>query len=191
MDFTSSLIGPESSATAAAPASPAAPSLMDVGQLAELPPVRALLEGKPAAIYAEEGINTPLTQTIGQNFKKIGELGLALYRSPNKKMIMFNPQAIDVNELRQADNEGKLDSVAISLEAFEAGGAPTAAQTAASAPAPQPGVAPAPLTKGLTPRAQSKLAGTRIGALMDDESPSKRKVPGGGKILNSLMERAI
>lgn len=186
MDLTSN-IGPEQSA----PASPAPETTdTDLGTLAELPPVRALLEGNPGAIYAPEGINTPLTQTIGQNFKKMGELGLALYRSPNKVMVMFNPNVVDPDDLRAADKAGKLDTVAKPLAAFEGEQAPVAGSAAPAAPSPV-GAPVAPINEGLTPRAQSKLAGERLSALKDNPAPSKRPVPGAGRILNGLIERAV
>lgn len=158
-----------------------------VDQIAELPPIRAVLEGKPAAVWAPEGINTPETQIIGRNLKKVGELGLALYRSPNKKMVLFNPALLPPADLKAADAAGKLDEVAAPLESFSA--APATEAPAPGAEQPAPG-AQQPVTSGLAPRAQSKLAGTRLKALMDEEEPSKRTVPGGGKILNSLFSRA-
>lgn len=190
MDFTNSLIGPDQADAATAATPETNTGELPVDQIAELPPVRAVLEGKPAAIYADETVNSPLAHTIGKNFKKVGELGLALYRSPNKVVVMFNPAVLDPSDLRAADRAGKLDDVAVSMASFESTGAPKTPESAPGAPEPVSG-APAPVSEGLTPRAQSKLAGKRITALMDDEAPSKRPVPGAGKILNGLLERAV
>lgn len=184
MDFTSALAGPET-APEAAPAKQEPSYNLSTEQLAELPPVRAVMQGKPSAIYADENATSPLAISIGRNFQKIGELGLALYRSPSKRVVLFNPSVLDSKDLLAADKAGKLDSIAAPLESFDAAPAPQAAASVTEPPAP------VPFTKGLTPRAQSKLAGTRISALIDDEPPSKRPIPGGGRILNSLLERAV
>jgi hypothetical protein len=181
MDSPTSTIGPEPAGQPAADQN----FNLEVNQVAELPPVKAVLEGKTAAVYADENATSPLALSIGRNFTKLGELGLGLYRSPSKKVVMFNPNVIDGAELKKADQSGQLDKIAVSLDTFEQAQAPAAGEESPAAGATQP------LSKGLTPRAQSRLAGTRIKALMDDEEPTARPVPGGGRILNSFLQRAV
>jgi hypothetical protein len=184
-----SLIGQNDPASPGAqiqPESPEAPAAgqLDLDQVAELPPVKQVLAGAPPAVWVPEDFSSPLTKILGANLPALGELGLSLYRSPNKRLILFNPQVIPSEQLQKLDAEGKLDSVAAPLEGLETPEAPTAPQAAPIAAGPVSGA------PGLAPRAQSKLAGARLNSLMP-KSPSQQAAPGAGKVLNSLLTRAI
>lgn len=166
------------------PEQPEAPADLPVEEVAALPPVKAVIEGQPPAVYVPEGTRNPMTDILTANFPKLGELNLSIYKSLDKKIVLFNPEKLPAETLQQADKAGNLDSVAAPLDAILNAPAPGEGEQAPASPAPQP------MTPGITPRAQSKLAGKRIASLME-KSPTDRPVAGGGRILNSLLQRAV
>lgn len=167
-------------------AQPSAPATEQT-DLSTLPPVQAVLAGQPPAVYVpavELSQQSPVVQTLAANMEGLAELGLSIYRATDK-VVLFNPELVGEDQLRQADESGQLESLASPLESLMGGEGSPAPQTPAGAPTPTPGAAT------ITPRTQAKLAGTRLQHLIDDDKPSERKIPGGGKILNSLLKRAV
>lgn len=154
-----------------------------------LGPLQAVAKGEPPAVFADLSKPTPAIELIANNLQALGQLGLQLYRGQNA-VVLFNPQIVPPETVKQADQTGQLASVAAPLDSLLSGegseqapaaeGAPEAAQ-----PSAQPTVAPAPAQE------KTKLSGLRIKGLMDNEAPSDRPAPGQGKILNGLLKRAV
>lgn len=179
MAILDSLIG------AGAPQTPA-PSDAATGsleQLAELAPVKAVLDGEPPAVSVPPlpmEQQPPVVQTLANSIPQLNELGLSVYRSNDDAVgvVLFNSELLTAEEVQEADKAGSLGSLVTPLDSL-LNGPPAKSQPGPAATTPPPTPAPVP--------ANTKMQGRRLKALVEDEQPTERKLPAGGRVLNSLL----
>jgi hypothetical protein len=156
------------------------------------PIIFALAKGNPGAVSAPKKTKDPVVQAVIKNAESLVAAGFGIYESIDKKNdVLFNTQAIDVGDLQEADQQGRLLEIAplfstVTGPAPAGSGAPSAAGApAASAlpPASAPESQPAP-------GVQNKLATTRMKNLMPS-SPTGGPAPGAGQILNSILKQPV
>lgn len=115
--------------------------------------------------------------------------GVGIYRPHTSDLaaILFNQEQVPVKTLENMDKAGKLSEAFPSIMTFLGGpGTPKADADSSTGPAPVP-VMPAP-TFGA--RASTKVATARVNAL-GGTAPSDRIRPGGGTVLNGLLQRPV
>ncbi len=183
---------------AATPAAPAAPA--EEGDTAGLPEellaqpfMNALLQGKPAAVYVQNESPPPEAQLILDHADALGEAGFRIYPSTTKPVtVFFNALALSPDDLKAADEGGKLDAVAVPFEELQevfAGarkGVETAPTDESGAPM-APSAAPAPAN---TPPTNPKLAAARI-KNMSPGTPTSGPAPGQGRLLNNILKPVV
>ena len=200
-----SLIGPTQTGGAvlerpAAPPAPAAttPSPEVDPKVANSPPIQAVLAGNPPAVWADTENPGAGAVFIAQNLPSFGQLGLGLYRAPDKA-VLFNQQVLSPEQVKQMDASGELDSVAPPIESFFPN-LPTEAQASeGTMPSPDAAVAPEAVSgaaggipaglPGGIPPAAPKATAMRLEQLQP-KAPSQRPAPGQGLVLNGLLRRA-
>jgi hypothetical protein len=165
--------------------------------IAEAPPVKAVLAGEPPALWASTEEPNLGALFVSENLPALGQLGLGLYRGKDR-VVLFNQQMLPPEKIKALDAAGQLDSISAPIDSLlgaaspapgpGVSGAPAGAGAAgnalpASAPAPAP--APAPPVAPAGPQA----AAMRIQQLQP-KTPSERPLPGQGVVINGLMRRA-
>lgn len=172
--------------TAEAPA-PAEDTTGDIpDEVLQIPMMRGLLEGKPAAVYDVTGSKIPVMEAIPRNAKSLVNAGIGFYKSKDKALnVMFNTQFIPLSDIEKADKEGKLTEVAEPLGAvlsaydsvLNEGAAPAAAPSAMPV-----SNTPAPVQRKLT---TARLQNISLG------TPTSGPAPGGGRVFNNVLKRAV
>ena len=185
-------------ASAPAPA-PAAPEGGDEGSIPEavleIPEFSGLLEGKPAAVYVDNGFKSPETDTIMQHTDELAQAGFGFYPGKDGKTnVVFNTQFISPEEIQKADAEGKLRDIATpfaelkaSFDSVIGSGTSGAAPSDAAAPAP----ASSPALPAPAPASVSKKLATQRVNNVAPSSPTSGPVPGQGRILNSILKQPV
>ena len=194
-------------APAAAPAAPAAePAKGEAGDLPEallkeVPALQLLMQGSPPATIAPKDAEYPELKVVAKHVKDLGAAGFGVYQTADKKnVVFFNGLLVTPDDLKAADEAGKLDQIAVpyadlrtALEggAGEASGTAPAAE-AAGAPnmAPAAAVAPAGAGAQPSPAVDARLNAARITNL-NVGSPTSGPAPGSGRILNNILKPAI
>ena len=125
------------------------------------------------------------------------QAGISIYktRDPQVSAVLFNPETISEKQVAHLDTAGKITSVFPSTATLLAG--PSGAPADAAAPTDGSGDSEAAMTVPVLPRpnfggmSPATMTNSRMMALNGGSEPSKRLVPGAGKIINGLMERAV
>lgn len=205
IDLTS-VLGAAPAAPAPAPDASAAPAAPGEGSgesgipeaVLQIPEFSGLLEGKPAAVYVENGFKSPETEVIMQHSKELADAGFGFYPGKDGKTnVVFNTQFISPAEIQKADAAGKLRDVATPFEELKAsfdavtgGSQPApdagAAPDASAAPAASSPALPAPAPAGVN----KKLATARVNNVVPG-APTSGPTPGQGRILNSLLKQPV
>src|SRR6185436_5245924 len=155
-------------------------------EVLEIPTMFGLLNGAPPAVWAEAGRKDPEIQTVVKNAKPLEESGLGFYKSKDNKItVMYNSAFVDQAELAKADDAGTLTQLVPSYDNVRK----NAESAISGAPSALPG---APVAAGSPPSsaAQKSLAGKRAKNLQVGE-PTSGAVPGGGRILNSVLKNVL
>lgn len=194
---------PAAEPAAAPPADATAKEAGDLPEalLKEVPALQLLMQGSPPATIAPKDAEYPELKVVAKHVKDLGAAGFGVYQTADKKnVVFFNGLLVTPDDLKAADEAGKLDQVAVpyadlrtALEggAGEAGGAaaqPEAAGAANMAPAAP--VAPAAPGAQASPAAAERLNAARITNL-NVGSPTSGPAPGSGRILNNILKPAI
>jgi hypothetical protein len=115
------------------------------------------------------------------NVRSLTKLGLGMLVGKDDRMVFFNPQVLKIDEVKQIDQHGAVDKIFPDLASLAGGAAPPpeASPAAPSTPAPSSPVPPAP--PGVL---EKRLTGAK------PVPPAKQVVPGGGGILQGILDRA-
>ncbi len=147
--------------------------------------VFAVAKGSPGAVSAPKKSKDPVVKSVIKHAEPLVAAGFGIYESIDKKTdVLFNTQTVDVGDLQEADQQGRLMDVAPLFSSVQgtpaAGAAPAAAlPSAPMTPESQP-----------APSVQNKLATQRTKNLMPT-SPTGGPAPGAGQILNSILKQPI
>lgn len=205
MNALSDLMPAGAPAAQIAPAgSPEIPALADKPALPDIPeaPLRVLRGIKngqlPGAVIPE---GAPAGKS-GLTPEGLVELGIDVYRPKTKGLagVVFAPEHLSLKEVQHLDKAGKLQDVFPNIMSLLGDGAPTgdsaggpledtAGNSDANPDAPTP-----PQSVPVLPRptfgsdAQNRAVSARATAIQGDV-PSKRPLPGAGKVLNGLFAR--
>lgn len=195
----------------AAPAAQAAPgeagAAPEVAEdLLRIPAFAGLFAGEPPALSAsgQEMAKRPEGKLIQENVDGLKKMGIGLYRSIGGDVgVLFNQFYISGEELKAADEAGKLQEVAPPFDAVNQQVAgmgqdqhPAAKKRqqpqgfkTAPAPAPpqmgSPVTAPAPATPKDIKAQQARMKNMQPG------SPTSGPKPGAGRLLNSILKPVI
>jgi hypothetical protein len=152
------------------------------------PVIFALAKGKPSAVSAPKKSKDPVVKSVIDNAESLVASGFGIYESIDKKTdVLFNTQAVDVGDLQEADQQGRLLDLA-PLFSSVTGAAPAGAGATAPAPSALP-PASAPESQP-APSVQTKLASARTKNLQMP-SPTGGAAPGAGQILNSILKQPV
>lgn len=157
-------------------------------EVLKIPLIGGLLEGKPAAIYDLANSKIPPIEAITRNAKLLTETGINFYKSKDGALsVMFNSQFISQKELEKADKDGKLTEIAEPLASVMAAYDSVLSESAAPAGS-APSASPAPQSPN-TP-INKRLTTARLQNL-EPGSPTSGPAPGGGRIINEVLRRAV
>lgn len=193
---TSDPMGPEAAAPPAAPTEPAAPEDSTKSAQAELPEavlkipaISALLAGSPPATYAAENSKSPELKVLEKNIDPLTKAGFGLYRTKDKSnFVLFNNLILSPEEVKKADAEGKLDSIAAPFEDLNASmsegfkGSESDGEAFAT-PAPPAGQPP-------SAAAQKKTQNQRLKNVQPG-GPTDGPQPGAGRVLNNILKPVV
>lgn len=168
-----------------------------------VPAFSAVVAGQPAAVSASlaEMDKSPEAEVLRKHKDEMMQAGLGLYRSLSGDIgVIFNNFYISPEELKAADKAGALQQVAPPLQQVNQSVATSgdqhpvlthSGQVPASFATPPPPVMP---TSSAAPKpaaaAQAKLSNQRAKNVQVG-SPTSGPRPGAGRILNSIMKRAV
>jgi len=194
LDDVSGAIVPGIPETAAAPAAavPGGEATIPDSVL-EIPEFSGLLEGKPAAVWTEQGDKNPVIAPILESADALINAGFGFYHSKDESTdVLFNTQFVSEDEIKKADDGGKLREIAAPLgellSSYEALLAPGGPESASGAPPPSaaptaPGASvPASVEKKLT---TARLKNVAVGG------PTSGPLPGAGRLLNQLATPVV
>ena len=175
---------------------PAAPMQMNPAAMLDLlpadvldnPVIFALAKGRPGAVSAPKKSKDPVVKSVIDNAESLVASGFGIYESIDKKTdVLFNTQAVDVGDLQEADQQGRLLDLA-PLFSSVTGAAPAGSGAAAPAPSALP-PASAPESQP-APSVQNKLMAARTKNLQPS-GPTGGPAPGAGQILNSILKQPV
>jgi hypothetical protein len=148
----------------------------------------SVAKGNPGAVSAPKKSKDPVVQSVIKHAEPLVAAGFGIYESIDKKNdVLFNTKTLDVGDLQEADQQGRLLEIAPPFDAV--GGAQPA--TAGAAP-PSGALPPAPAAPESQPASsvQNKLASARTKNLQP-AGPTGGPAPGAGQILNSILKQPI
>lgn len=192
----------------APPAAPEAEGEQGAGlpdELLQIPALQGVFAGSPVAFSATlvDFQKRPEGQLIGKNMKGLQSSGIGLYRSLDGNLgVLFNQLKISGDQIKQADQGGKLLELAppfdeVNASLGQSGGAnPVLAAGAPTGPAAMPPTPPqmgqAPMAGGKAPSAaaQKKVMTARI-TNSQMGSPTSGPRPGSGRLLNSILKPVV
>lgn len=197
---------PAASPAAAIQAAPAPNNFAATAQNADthkpLQVLKAVASGELPGVAIPKNapkIASPLT---GQD---VLSLGLGFYKPKDDDLaaVLFNPKKVPVSTLQALDKKGSLDKAFPSITSFldgEEGKAPATKDspinnlnlTGSPAPA-DAGAATVPVLPRPTfgAAAQKTLATKRTNLIAGNVAPSARPIPGGGSVLNGLLQQPV
>lgn len=173
-------------------------------EILQIPAMQAVFAGQPAAVSAplEAFSKRPEAKLIADNRDALMRAGMGLYRSLGGDLgVIFNQLRLNGEQLKQADQAGKLleiappfdavnQSVASSGENNPVMNAQVPGGAAGAVPAPSQFDSavrgPAPLPAG----AQKSLTNARIKNQMLGK-PSEGPKPGAGRLLNNILKPVL
>jgi hypothetical protein len=173
------------------------------GDVANSAPVKALMTGKPPAVWASTDTPNEGALFVAKNLPAFGQLGLGLYRGKDR-VVLFNPQLIPAAKVKALDGAGQLDTLAAPIDTLLAPAAdsPAGPESAPgnapglSAPAGPVAAAPGPAAPAPAPAPMAGIHASPPSASMarlqqlQPKAPSERPLPGQGAVINGLLRRA-
>lgn len=127
---------------------------------AELPPPLPQLQAGelPAVlvppITQEMLAADPVIDVIVNNFPKLGELGIEYFEASDLSTVLYNPAAVTLEQLQEADQNGTLNQIAVPLGAAEG--------PQGSAPTPGGEMAPLAAEQAPAPAGEARLQTARV-----------------------------
>lgn len=171
----------------------------------KLHPIQAMIAGAPAAVSAPIASfkKSPEAEKIVKYAPQLQEAGFGFYKSLSGDLgVIFNSLHIHPQDLQNADKQGKLEQLAppwnhvdhiISKSGINhpaLSGKPVPGAPASPMPPPPPqagsGLMPKPEPAGVA----KKEATARLLALQPG-APTSGPVPGGGRLLNSILKPVV
>jgi len=157
------------------------------------PVIFALAKGTPGAVSAPKKSKDPVVKSVIDNAESLVASGFGIYESIDKKTdVLFNTQAVDVGDLQEADQQGRLLELAPSFDSVKGPSAPAGAGAPAAGGAPAASALPpvsAPESQP-SPSVQNKLMAARTKNLQPS-GPTGGPAPGAGQILNSILKQPV
>lgn len=102
------------------------------------PPLPQLQAGEVPAVLVppitQQMMSDPMIDAVVSNFPKLGELGLEYYEAQDLSTVLYNPDLVTAEQLKEADKNGTLAQIAQPLGAVSGEGASVASPAAQSAP---------------------------------------------------------
>lgn len=202
-------VSPEDETVTAPPAVETAEEAAEGGlpdELLQIPALQGLMSGQPPAVsVALKGFgNRPEARLITDNKRQLQEAGLGFYRALDGTTgVIFNSLYVKPQDIQAADKAGRLTELAPSFDevnsaVLQAGpdnpvmrmGAVPGGPAGAAPAVPQMGSMSGMRMSGLSGAAEKKLTTARLKSLQQGP-PSSGARPGGGRLLNAIMGRAI
>lgn len=150
----------------------------------EIPLMRGILEGAPAAIYTPVGTKGPEIETVLKHGKDLNAAGVGFFRdSANKLDVIYNSAYITKDLLEAAAKKNKIPEVAEPLSEVTA-------RVNAAVGAPAVGGAIATTAGTEMNLSETPINTARINNLQPG-SPTSGPQPGAGRILNNLTKPVI
>jgi hypothetical protein len=161
-------------------------------EVLQLPFMAALLQGKPAATYVDNDAPPPEAEIILKYADPLADAGFRIYASKSKPVTVFyNAAVLPPEEVQAADNEGKLDQVAVpfsELQELFAGIKREGGGEASPEAAPAAGAAPAQPMGG--PPVNQQTTNARVRNLAPG-APTSGPTPGQGRIMANITKPVI
>jgi len=160
-------------------------------EVLELPIMRGLLEGAPAAVWAPIGTKGPEIATVLKHGPELIKAGFGFYRDEKSKLdLFFNRRFITPELIEAAAKKGKLKEVASPLAEVSAAingavGEPAGVVEPGGAGAVGPVGASGPSILAETPVNTARLNNLQPG------SPTSGPQPGAGRVLNNIIKPTI
>lgn len=196
-----------------ASAQPAPPAVEGTGnqaaipdEILQIPAFQGLMTGQPPALSADlkSFDNRPEGELLAKNKDTLMQAGIGFYRALSGTTgVVFNSLYLSPEDLKKADKEGRLSQIAPSFDdvnqAVMSSGADNPVLAAARVPAgPSAGAAPQPPqtgspippSSGPPASAQKKLTTARLKNLQAGP-PSSGARPGGGRLLNRILQQPV
>lgn len=148
--------------------------------------LRAVSAGQlPGVLVPDDAPSIPSNLTPDD----IANAGVGLYKptTPKIAVVLFNQKQVPLEKLQSLDKEGKLAESLPSITSLLGGPSAPAADAA-----PAPGATTAANLVPVLPRSAGghDAAMLRMKSLLPVD-PSQRQVPGGGTVLNGLLQRPV
>lgn len=157
--------------------------------------VRGIASGQLPGAYIPE--SAPKSEA-NVSPEDLSAQGVSLYRpqTPGIAAVMFNSEVVPIEKIKELDASGTLTKTFPSVTDLMAGpsaeaGATPEAPAEAAEPAQQPSAVPVLPRPTFGGAAARKVSTARLAALGGGVEPSKRLIPGGGSVLNGLVQRAV
>lgn len=157
-----------------------------------IPEFAGILQGAPPAVTVPQDAAGPEVEVVVKNADRLKQAGIDFAKVSTGDTVVYNTQFIDAGQIALADKKGMLQELAppwsevkASIETATKGEpAPTGKveETLTGAPGPMPKPAPA--------SAMKSVANARI-KNVSPSGPSKGAVPGGGRVMNAIMQPVI
>lgn len=196
-------------AAAPAPAGGAGGAIPD--EVAQLPPITALLAGEPAAVslHIPDFEKRPESKALAAGGPALQEAGISFYSALDGKTgVMVNQMFMPPEEVQAADKAGKLLEVAPPWDAVEkavVSGAPldhpafkgmkganrTGQPATAPAPSPDQGASSQAMNMKVPGAGSAPAQQQARAANMGAGAPSSGPKPGAGRILNSILKPVV
>lgn len=161
-------------------------------EVLKIPAIAALMAGSPPATYAAENSKSPELKVLEKNIDPLTKAGFGLYRTKDKSnFVLFNNLILSPEEVKKADADGNLDSIAAPFEdlnkSMAAGfkGSDSEAPTEEAAPTPA-----APAGAPPSAAAQKKIQTARLKNIQPG-SPTSGPLPGQGRILSNITKSVV
>jgi hypothetical protein len=158
---------PAAPAPLAAPETPVQPAPVALNQpeTAEFPPpLPQIASGEVPAVLVPpitpESLEMPVVASIVENFGRMAELGIEFYEAADLSTVLYNPEKVTVESLKEAEANGTLGQLAVPLDAA-ASALPEALAAEQPAAAPLQGVK-APANSRLTTARMRNIAPKQV-----------------------------
>lgn len=156
----------------------------------KIPAIAALMAGSPPATYAPKDSKSPELSVLEKNLKELTKSGFGLYRTKDKEnFVLFNNLLVSPDEIKAADAQGKLDSIAAPFDQLNKDmsvgfkGGESESENAAPAPAAPAGNPPSSAAQKKTQNA--RLKNIQVGG------PTDGPRPGQGRVLNNIIKSVV
>ncbi len=175
-------------------------------ELTKIPAIQAVLVGTPPAVSVnlKNAENRDEIQLMAKNKGALESAGMGFYKSLSGRLgVMFNGLRINPEDIKAADQAGKLEQIApdfdkVNLETAKSvknhpilnANLPSGVPPPASASAPQAASGKLPLVPPAPAAVARKLAAQRIISLQAG-APTSGPSPGAGRLLNQVLKPVV